>query len=72
MNVWDGSWMRIESFIYAKKILFVSSVVTLDAYSMYLEVFKSRKNQISNDIPKYNTNTLNVECSRIYLVCHIK
>ena len=49
-------WMRLENFIYAKKLLFVRSIATLKDNSIYKEVFKARMHQFNSDICRHSEN----------------
>ena len=43
-------WMRLENFIYAKKLLFVRTVATQESNKIYLQVFRARMAQFKSNI----------------------
>ena len=49
-------WMRIENFIYAKKLLFIRTIAVKDIDSIYRRVFIARMKQFNNDIGKGVSN----------------
>ena len=49
-------WMRLESFINAKKLLFVRTIASQDENSIYRKVFVARMHQFNDDINRGTTN----------------
>ena len=52
-------WLRIEYFIYVKKLLFIRSITTLDDDVIYKRVFKQRFLQYESDPIKGRANEYN-------------
>ena len=50
-------WMRIESFINGKKLLFVRSILSMDAESVYRKIFVQRFTVFNNDVDRCSNNT---------------
>ena len=49
-------WMRIENFIYAKKVIFIRSICVMEDGSMYKDVLKYRCEVFNSDVEKYSKN----------------
>ena len=50
-------WMRLETYIYAKKLVFIRTILVRDEGCLYKKVFKLRAVQFNSDIDKYSRNT---------------
>ena len=50
-------WMRLETYIYAKKLVFIRTILVRDDECIYKKkVFKQRAIQFNSDIEKYSAN----------------
>ena len=48
----DLGWMRLENFIYAKKLIFIRTILVRDDDCIYKQIFKYRALQFNDDIHK--------------------
>ena len=49
-------WMRIENFIYAKKVIFIRSICVLEEGSMYKDVLQKRCQTFNTDAERHSEN----------------
>ena len=49
-------WMRIENFIYAKKVIFIRSICVLEEGSMYKDVLQKRCQTFNTDVERHSEN----------------
>ena len=49
-------WIRIENFVYAKKVIFIRSICVLEDGSMYKDVLKHRCHTFNSDVDRHSKN----------------
>ena len=61
-------WMRVEMFIYVRKLLFLRTITVMDDDVVYKKLLLSRARQFDSDITKYEINS---SCSPIFEILRV-